>query len=53
MGKLNSEDFERLNARLRSQALSLLRQIEQRTPQAGEIEAELEAAILSRRRTRD
>ena len=50
-GKLSSEDFERLNSRLRQQAIGLLRQIETSAPDSAALEAELEAAILHQRQT--
>ena len=50
-GKLSEEDFQRLDGRLRQQAIVLLRQIEQQMPEAAGMEAELEEAIRQRRTT--
>lgn len=48
-GKLSEEDYQRLEQRLRQQAILLLRQIEQTMPAAAGLEAELEEAIRQRR----
>jgi hypothetical protein len=48
-GKLNEEDYTRYNHRLRQQALSLIKRIDQLAPEVGDLEAELEAAIASQR----
>lgn len=50
MGKLSEADHQRLDQRLRQQAIILLRQIEQTAPQVSGLEAELEAAIQKQRR---
>jgi hypothetical protein len=48
-GKLSQEDYARFDARLRQQAIGLLRQIEQAMPDSINLEMELEAAIRRRR----
>ncbi|MCX6044084.1 MAG: zinc ribbon domain-containing protein [Chloroflexi bacterium] len=50
-GKLSSEDYQRLDQRLRQQAISLLRQLEKVAPDSIALEAELEAAIRQQRQT--
>jgi hypothetical protein len=50
-GKLSTEDYTRLDQRLRQQAISLLRQIEKVAPETAQLETELEAAILHQRQT--
>lgn len=47
--KLSEEDYQRLDGRLRQQAIALLRQIEQAMPAAAGMEAQLEEAIRQRR----
>lgn len=47
--KLSEPDFQRLNARLRQQALALMRRIEKAEPDFQHLEAELEAAISEKR----
>jgi hypothetical protein len=51
-GKLSAEDFERMDQRLRHQAIALLRRIEQTAPSSIDLEAEIEAEILRRRTTK-
>jgi hypothetical protein len=48
-GKLNADDFQRINTRLRQQAITFLRQIEKTAPATSGLEAELEAAIRDQR----
>ena len=48
-GKLNADDFQRINSRLRQQAIAFLRQIEKSAPATSDLEAELEAAIRDQR----
>ncbi len=48
-GKLNADDFQRINNRLRQQAIVFLRQIEKSAPATSGLEAELEAAIRGQR----
>lgn len=49
-GKLSAEDYTRMDQRLRHQAIALLRQIEQTMPSSADLESEIEAEILRRRR---
>ena len=49
-GKLNEDDFQRMDQRLRQQAISLIRQIEKHTPEASSLDAELEADIAKLRK---
>lgn len=49
-GKLNTEDYTQYNQRLRGQALSLLKRIDQIAPGAGDLDTQLEAAIAARRK---
>jgi hypothetical protein len=49
-GKLSTEDYERLNLRLRHQAIGLLRQIEGAMPNSAGLELELEEAIRRQRK---
>ena len=48
-GKLSAEDFQRTDARLRQQALALMRQIEQSQPATADLEAALEEEIRKQR----
>ncbi len=48
-GKLSATDYQRLDQRLRHQAIGLLRQLEKDLPTSSDLEAELEAAILRQR----
>jgi hypothetical protein len=50
-GKLSAQDYQRLDHRLRQQAIGLLRQLEKAAPDSANLEAELEAAILRQRQT--
>ncbi len=50
-GKLSLEDYQRLDQRLRQQAISLLRQLEKVAPDSVALETELEAAIRQQRQT--
>lgn len=52
-GKLSQEDYQRLDQRLRQQAIALLRQIEQAAPHTTQLDEELEAAIQRQRRVTD
>jgi hypothetical protein len=52
-GKLNADDFQRINSRLRQQAIVFLRQIEKTAPATSGLEAELEAAIRNQRAVGD
>jgi hypothetical protein len=49
-GKLSDEDFQRLDQRLRQQAIGLLRQIERIAPASTALESELEEAIRRQRK---
>ncbi len=49
-GKLNEEDFQRDDGRLRRQALALLQQIDKRAPDSGELDTEIEAAVAKLRK---
>lgn len=51
-GKLSEEDYEAYDQRLRQQAIGLIRQIEKRSPEVAGLDAELEAMIASRRKTK-
>ena len=51
-GKLSEEDFDAYDQRMRQQAISLIRQIEKRSPEVAGLDAELEAMIASRRKTK-
>ena len=53
MGKLSEEDFERDNVRLRHQAIALMKRIEEMAPDAGELDAQLEAQIAQYRQVGD
>ncbi|CAN5394579.1 hypothetical protein BH10CHL1_BH10CHL1_12680 [soil metagenome] len=50
-GKLSLEDYQRLDQRLRQQAIGLLRQLEKVAPDSVALETELEAAIRQQRQT--
>jgi hypothetical protein len=52
-GKLSATDYQRLDQRLRHQAIGLLRQLEKDLPTSSDLEAELEAAILRQRQILD
>lgn len=51
-GKLNVEDFQRTDIRLRHQAITLMRQIEQNQPAIADLDAALEEEIRSQRTPR-
>ena len=51
-GKLSTDDFDRINQRLRQQATTFLRQIEEIAPNSAGLDEELEAVIASKRRTK-
>ncbi len=51
-GKLSEEDYEAYDQRMRQQAIGLIRQIEKRSPEVAGLDAELEAMIASRRKTK-
>ncbi len=53
VGKIDDEDFERLNAQLRRQALGLLKQIEKIAPDTTNLEQKLEKSIAKHRRVED
>lgn len=53
VGKLSEEDYQLYDGRLRSQAVSLLKQIEQVAPMSAQMDASLEAEIARRRRVAD
>ena len=48
-GKLNEDDYDRLNQSLRRQAIGLLQRIEKIAPMVGGLDDELEQAISARR----
>lgn len=49
VGKLDEEDFQRFDQRLRRQAVGILQQIEQVAPESAGLDATLEAEIQKRR----
>ena len=51
-GKLNEEDYQRYNVRLRQQAVSLIKQIEKLAPDIGDLDSELEAEIAVERQVK-
>ncbi len=51
-GKLNEEDYQRYNVRLRQQAVSLIKQIEKLAPDIGDLNSELETAIAAERQVK-
>jgi hypothetical protein len=51
-GKLNEEDYQRYNVRLRQQAVSLIKQIEKLAPDIGDLDSELEAEIAAERQVK-
>lgn len=53
MGKLSEEDYQRLDQRLRRQAIGLLQQIEKVAPASAQLDAQIEAEIAMRRKTQD
>ena len=50
-GKLSQEDFDLFNHRLRQQAVGLLRQIERRSPDLAQLDAQVEEEIAAMRTT--
>ena len=50
VGKLSQEDFERIDAGLRRQAVGLLQQIEKVAPESARLDDDIEAAIAAQRR---
>jgi hypothetical protein len=50
VGKLSQEDYERIDAGLRRQAVGLLQQIEKIAPESARLDDEIEAAITAQRR---
>lgn len=53
VGKLSAADYQVYDQRLRSQAMSLMRQIEQLAPQSAALDASIEAEIAQRRRVHE
>jgi len=51
--KLSETDFQRDNARLRQQAVVLMKRIEEVAPQSDDLDAELESLIAQQRRVDD
>lgn len=52
-GKLSDEDYERLDQRLRRQAIGLMQQIEKLAPESAMMDERLEAEIARLRKTKD
>ncbi len=52
VGKLNEEDYQRFNNRLRQQAVGYLQQIDKLAPQSAQLDESLEAEIARLRKTR-
>jgi len=52
-GKLSDEDYERLDQRLRRQAIGLIQQIEKLAPESAVMDERLEAEIARLRKTQD
>jgi hypothetical protein len=52
VGKMSEEDFQRVNERLRRQAIGLMEQLDKVAPESAMLDAELEAQILKLRKTR-
>ena len=50
-GKLSQDDFDLFNHRLRQQAVGLLRQIERRSPDLAQLDAQVEKEIAAMRAT--
>lgn len=50
VGKLDDEDYQRYDQRLRRQAITLIQQIEQVAPQSTGMDAKLESEIMRRRK---
>lgn len=53
MGKLSDEDYQRLDQRLRRQAIGLMQQIEKVAPESAQMDAQIEAEIAGLRKTQD
>jgi hypothetical protein len=53
MGKLSDEDYQRLDQRLRRQAIGLMQQIEKLAPESAQMDAQIEAEIARLRKTQD
>jgi hypothetical protein len=53
VGKVSEEDFQRLDQRLRRQAIGLIQQIEKLAPESATLDERLEAEIAQLRRTQD
>ncbi len=51
VGKVSEEDFQRVNQRLRHQAIVLIQQIDKLAPDSSAIDDQLEAAIAAMRKT--
>jgi len=52
VGKIDAADYQRLNDRLRRQAITLLQQLEQITPLSAALDEQLEAEIAQRRQAK-
>lgn len=52
VGKIDAEDYQRLNQRLSRQAITLLQQLEQITPASVALDEQLEAEIAQRRQAK-
>ncbi|MCE7979830.1 MAG: zinc ribbon domain-containing protein [Caldilinea sp. CFX5] len=52
VGKIDAADYQRLNDRLRRQAITLLQQVEQITPMSASLDEQLEAEITQRRQAK-
>lgn len=52
VGKIDAADYQRLNDRLRRQAITLLQQLEQITPLSTALDEQLEAEIAQRRQAK-
>jgi hypothetical protein len=53
VGKIEEEDYQRLDQRLRRQAIALIQQIEKLAPESATLDERLEAEIARLRRTQD
>jgi hypothetical protein len=53
LGKIDEEDFQRYEARLRKQAIGLIQQIEQVAPASTSLDASVEQEVLRRRKVVD
>lgn len=52
VGKIDAEDYQRLNQRLSRQAITLIQQVEQITPASATLDEQLEAEIAQRRQAK-